>query len=63
MGSLAIQGHFHRRPHTWRDELDMEVLRRRGLPSIVYADSLTAVSADSFKFSSGTSYPRAVADF
>src|SRR5688572_3344667 len=63
VGSLAIQGHFtggHTpggTSWTWRscegpDCLDM-----------VYADSMTAVSADSFKFSSNTTYPRAVADF
>ena len=63
VGSLAIQGHFtggHTpggTSWTWRSCEGADCL------NIVYADSMTAVSADSFKFSSSTSYPRAVADF
>lgn len=63
VGSLAIQGHFtggHTpggTSWTWRSCEGSECL------NIVYADSMTAVSADTFKFSSSTTYPRAVADF
>ena len=63
VGSLAIQGHFtggHTpggTSWTWRSCEGSHCL------NIVYADSMTAVSADAFKFSSSTTYPRAVADF
>ena len=63
VGSLAIQGHFtggHTpggTSWTWRSCDGSECL------NVVYADSMTAVSADTFKFSSSTTYPRAVADF
>ena len=63
VGSLAIQGHFtggHTpggTSWTWRSCEGSECL------NVVYADSMTAVSADTFNFSSSTTYPRAVADF
>jgi metallo-beta-lactamase class B len=63
VGSLSIQGHFtggHTRggtSWTWRSCEGTECL------NIVYADSMTAVSADGFKYGSNTTYPQAVADF
>jgi metallo-beta-lactamase class B len=63
VGSLTVQGHFtggHTpggTSWTWRACEGSECL------NIVYADSMTAVSADAFRFSSSATYPRAVADF
>jgi metallo-beta-lactamase class B len=63
VGSLAVQGHFtggHTpggTSWTWRSCDGSECL------DIVYADSMTAVSAAAFKFSSSPTYRRAVADF
>ena len=63
VGSLAVQGHFtggHTpggTSWTWRSCEGSACL------NIVYADSMTAVSADAFRFSSSATYPGAVADF
>ena len=63
VGSLAVQGHFtggHTpggTSWTWRSCEGSDCV------NIVYADSMTAVSADAFKFSSSQTYPRAVSDF
>ena len=63
IGSLSVQGHFtggHTpggTSWTWRSCEGVDCR------NIVYADSMTAVSADTFKFSSSTTYPKAVADF
>jgi metallo-beta-lactamase class B len=63
VGSLSVQGYFtagHTRggtSWTWRSCEGARCV------NIVYADSMTPVSADGFKFSDNQTYPQAVADF
>lgn len=63
VGSLVVQAHFtggHTpggTSWTWRSCEESACL------DMVYADSLTAVSADAFLFSRNKTYPQAVADF
>ena len=63
VGSLVVQGHFtggHTpggTSWTWRSCEASTCL------NMVYADSMTAVSADTFLFSRNKTYPQAVADF
>ena len=63
VGPLVVQGHFtggHTpggTSWTWRSCEATTCL------NMVYADSMTAVSADTFLFSRNTTYPQAVADF
>ena len=43
--------HRHARPHHGRDQLALEELRGKKCQSIVFADSISAVSADDYRFS------------
>lgn len=63
VGHVAITGHYtpgHTPGGMSWSWYSCEQLR---CANFVYADSLTAVSDDSFQYSAGTRYPRAVADF
>ena len=43
--------HRHARPHHGQDQLALEELRSKKCQSIVFADSISAVSADDYRFS------------
>jgi metallo-beta-lactamase class B len=63
VGSLAVQAHFTGGHTPGGTSWSWKSCEGAQCVDIVYADSLTAVSADAFTFAGSTTYPQAIADF
>jgi len=63
VGHVAITGHYTPGHTPGGMSWSWYSCEKLTCANFVYADSLTAVSDDSFRYSGGTRYPRAIADF